>query len=67
MRFRQVGLSVVGAVVLISLVLMTATVWLLLTSPVTVANAINDGEIQPFIQDLARVLYNALMGLLRYL
>jgi hypothetical protein len=44
-----------------------ATVWLFLTDPVTVANAVSDGEITPFIRDLADVILQALQGLLRYL
>ena len=43
-----------------------ATIWLFLTSPVTVATAVNDGEISPFVRQLADVLLTALAGLLRY-
>ena len=67
MRLQRVGISVMGAIVLISLTLAAATVWLFLTSPVTVANAVNEGEITPFVRDLARVIFEALQGLLRYL
>ena len=67
MRFERVGLSVVGAVVLISIVLAGATAWLFLTDPVTVANAVNEGDITPFARDLARVILEALQGLLKYL
>jgi len=44
-----------------------ATVWLLLTNPVTVANAVNEGEISPLVRELAQALLSALSGLLRYL
>jgi hypothetical protein len=67
MRVQQVGLSVAGAILLILLVLALATVWLYFTNPVTVANAVNDGEVTPFIRELAEVLLNALQGLLKYL
>jgi hypothetical protein len=67
MEYRRVGLSVVGAVALISVVLAGATAWLFLTDPVTVVNAVNEGEISPFIKDLASVILEALQGLLRYL
>ena len=67
MRLQRVGISVMGAIVLISLTLAAASVWLFLTNPVTVANAVNEGEITPFIRDLARVIFEALQGLLRYL
>jgi hypothetical protein len=67
MRVQQVGLSVAGAILLIVLVLALATVWLYFTNPVTVANAVNDGEVTPFIRELAEVLLDALQGLLKYL
>ena len=67
MDLKQAGLSVFGAIVLVSVVLAGATVWLFLTDPVTVANAVNEGEISPFIRDLAAVIFAALEGLLRYL
>ena len=44
-----------------------ATIWLMLTDPVTVANALDDGEISPLVEQLAQVIYNALVDLLNYL
>jgi hypothetical protein len=44
-----------------------AAIWLLVTDPVTVANAVNEGQISPLVERLAEVLYNAIAGLLRYL
>ena len=44
-----------------------ATIWLLLTDPVTVANAVDEGEISPLVRQLAQVIYSALAGLLDYL
>ncbi len=61
------GVGVLGAIVIISLVLAAATVWLFLTDPVTVADAVTEGEVTPFIRDLASVLLTALRSLLRYL
>ena len=48
-------------------VIAAATIWLLVTDPVTVANAVNEGQISPLVERLAEVLYNAIAGLLRYL
>jgi hypothetical protein len=67
MRLQRVGVSIFGAVALVSVVLAVATVWLFLTSPVTVATAVNEGDVSPFVRDLARVLFEALQGLLKYL
>ena len=44
-----------------------ATIWLLLTDPVNVANAVNEGEISPLVRQLAQVIFSALAGLLEYL
>jgi hypothetical protein len=67
MRYQRVGLSLVGAIGLIVVVLTVATVWLFLTNPVTVATAVSEGEISPFVRDLAAVLLQAFEGLLKYL
>ena len=44
-----------------------ATIWLLLTDPVTVLNAVDEGQISPLVRQLADIIYNALSGLLDYL
>jgi hypothetical protein len=67
MRLQRVGVSIFGAVAIVSVVLAVATVWLFLTNPVTVATAVNEGDLTPFVRDLARVLFEALQGLLKYL
>jgi hypothetical protein len=67
MQFQRVGVSVFGLIAIVSIVLAAATVWLVLTEPVTVATAVNDGEISPVVRELARVLFEALAGLLKYL
>ena len=67
MSIERIGLSVFGAIALVGVVLAGATAWLFLTSPVTVANAVNEGDVTPFVRDLAQVLLAALQGLLKYL
>jgi uncharacterized membrane protein SpoIIM required for sporulation len=67
MEIRRVGLSVVGLIVAVTVVLAMAMVWLFLTNPVTVATAVDEGDVSPFIRNLAQVLYQALQGLLKYL
>jgi hypothetical protein len=59
--------SLLGAIAVASLILAVATIWLFLTDPVTVATAINDGDITPIVRDLAQALLEALSGLLKYL
>ncbi|HXE81031.1 MAG TPA: hypothetical protein VNK41_09790 [Vicinamibacterales bacterium] len=67
MRFAPISVSLFGALALVSAILAGATIWLLLTDPVTVADAVETGEASPLIKELAGVLYNALLGLLKYL
>ncbi len=67
MKFERIGLSLFGAIALLVVVTAVATVWLFLTNPVTVATAVSEGEITPFVRDLADVLFRALEGLLKYL
>ena len=67
MGFQRLGVSLVGLIAIVSVVLAAATVWLLLTNPVTVATAVNEGEVSPLVRELARVLFDALSGLLKYL
>jgi hypothetical protein len=67
MRFQRLGISLFGLIAIVSVLLAVATVWLMLTNPVTVATAVNEGEISPLVQALAQALLEALAGLLRYL
>ena len=66
-RFQRLSASLFGAVAVASVLLAASTVWLFVTNPVNVANAISEGDVSPLIRDLAQVLVNALRGLLRYL
>ena len=67
MRYQRIGISLFTLIAVVSIVLAAATIWLFLTNPVTVANAVNEGEVSPFVRNLAEVLYNALRGILKYL
>ena len=67
MGFVRWSVSLFGAIAIVSAILATATIWLLLTDPVTVADAVNEGEVSPLVRELAQVLYTAFEGLLRYL
>ena len=59
--------SLVGIIGLSAAVLAGATVWLLLTDPVTVAESMDSGEVTPLVQSLAGSIFDALKRLLRYL
>jgi hypothetical protein len=66
-NIQRVGVSLFTLIAVVSIVLAAATIWLFVTNPVTVANAVNEGEISPLVRSLAAVIYNALSGLLKYL
>jgi hypothetical protein len=67
MRLQRFSTSLFGVVAIVTVVLAVATIWLFLTKPVTLANAVNEGEVSPLVRDLASVLFNAIRGLLKYL
>ena len=59
--------SLVGIIGLLAAVIAGATIWLLLTDPVTVAESIDSGEVTPLVQSLAGTIYDALVKLLKYM
>ena len=67
MNLQRIGASLFAVVAIVSILLAAATIWLFLTNPITVANAVNEGEISPLFRSLADVLLSALGGLLKYL
>ena len=67
MNLQRIGASLFTFIAIVSILLAAATIWLFLTNPITVANAVNEGEISPLFRSLADVLLSALGGLLKYL
>ena len=59
--------SVAVLIGIVAAIVAAATIWLLLTDPVTVATAVETGEVSPLVRQLADVIYNAIVGLLDYL
>ena len=59
--------GVAGVIALVAAVIAGATIWLLLTDPVTVATAVDEGELSPLLKQLAEVIYDAIAALLRFL
>ena len=67
MSFARFGMSLVGIAGLLAAILAAASIWLLFTDPVTVADAVSEQDISPIVRELASVIYEALRSLLRYL
>ena len=67
MNVQRLSVSLFSLVAVVTIALAGATIWLFLTNPVTVANAINEGDVTPLVRNLAQVIFQALSGLLKYL
>jgi hypothetical protein len=63
----RAGLSLAGIIVAVAVTLAVATLWLLLTDPVTVADAVATGDVAPFVSAIAEVIATAVRGILSYL
>jgi hypothetical protein len=66
-RFRSLSMSLAGVVGVLAAIVAGATIWLMLTDPMTVAEAIDTGEVAPLVRELADVIYDAIVGLIKYL
>ena len=67
MSLARFSMSVFAAVALIAASMAGATIWLLLTDPVSVATAVTTGDVTPFVRALVGALYEVFQGLLEYL
>jgi hypothetical protein len=61
------SVSLVAIIGVVAAMLAAATIWLLVTDPVTVSTAVSTGDIDPFMRAIGSVLYDALRGLFGYL
>jgi hypothetical protein len=69
-RPRSYGIlsfSLVGIVGVLAVVIAGATIWLLLTDPVTVAESVDTGAVSPLVTSLASKILDALRALMKYL
>jgi hypothetical protein len=67
MSFARFSISLFGAAAAMAATLASATIWLLLTNPLAVADAVKDGQVTPLVRALAGVLYDAFRGILKYI
>jgi hypothetical protein len=63
----RTSLSLFGTIAIVAAILASATIWLVFTDPVTVANSVNQGDVTPLVRELASSLLEAIKGLLKYL
>ena len=67
MSFARLSLSLAAVIGVIATALAGATIWLLITQPAAVADAVATGEVNPLVKALAGALYEALEGIVKYL
>ena len=67
MSVAGTSLSLLAAVATTAVILAVATIWLLLSNPVGMADAVLHGEVTPLVKDLAGAILSAVKELLRYL
>jgi hypothetical protein len=67
MRSSRLSVSLSAGVAIVAAIFAAALIWLLLSDPLTVADAVETGEIAPLFQEIAAVIYQALLTLLDYL
>ena len=66
MRSSRLSVSLSAGVAVIAAIFAGALIWLLLSDPVTVADAVETGEVGTLVAELANVIYQALLNLLDY-
>ena len=70
MSVIRFSVSLVAIIGLMAATIAGATIWLLLTDPVTSADAASrlaSGDVSPFVSAVGTVIYDALRGLFKYL
>jgi hypothetical protein len=55
-KLARLSASLFGTIAVLAVLLAGATIWLLLTDPVTVAESVNQGQVSPLVQELASVV-----------
>ena len=65
--FGSLSFSLVGIDGVLAAVIAGATIWLLLTDPVTVAESVDTGAVSPLVSSLANTILEALRSLMKYL
>jgi len=61
------SVSLVAVIGLLAATVASATIWLLFTDPVTVANAVAEGDVAPVVRAIGVFLADALRGLFKFL
>lgn len=63
----RAGLAITGVVAVLTTLLSAATIWLVLTRPLAVADALGERQVTEVVQALAGLMVSVLRGLASYL
>ena len=66
MTVARWGVSLVGVIGLGAGAIAAAVIWLAISNPVTVANAVSTGDLGPVVAAIGKVIVDALNGLFKY-
>jgi hypothetical protein len=67
MSFARLSLSLAAVIGVLATTLAGAVIYLLITQPVSFADAVAQGEVGPLMKAIAGALYGALEGIVKYL
>jgi hypothetical protein len=67
MGLVRLSLSFVGVMGVLAATIAAALIWLLITDPVTVADAVSQGDVSPLLNALGTMIYDSLKDILGYL
>ena len=67
MNLARLSVSLVAVIGLLAATVAGAAIWLMVSDPVGVANAVSTGDVMPIMQALGAVIVDALRGLFKYL
>ena len=67
MRASSLSVSLSAGIAAVAAIFAAALIWLLLSDPVTVADAVETGQIAPLFTAIVSVIYEAFLTLLDYL
>ena len=67
MAIGRLSASVLSVTAVLAAIVAGTTIWLLLTDPVSMTAAVNQGTISPLVHQLAQALSDAFRELLRWL
>ena len=67
MRTSRLSVSLSAGIAVLAAIFAAALIWLLLSDPVTVADAVETGEIAPLFRAVMEAIYQAILTILDYL